>query len=371
MPSDHAAHALSSYDFELPEELIAQTPAEVRDQSRLALVGKGRGFVSEARVADLAGLLPEGALLVLNDTMVVPARLFGKKPTGGAVEVLLLTPLALAVFQPDPERPEVLKSRFKALTRASKGPRAGETVDFGPRLSARILSRGEFGQSEVELSFHGDPRRILEDVGRMPLPPYIRREADATDASRYQTVYADEDKPGSAAAPTAGLHFSPELLARLGARGIETARVTLHVGPGTFRPVHAEDIRGHAMHAEWIDVPEATCTAVARAKAEGRQVLAVGTTSARALETAGRGGALAPFCGETDIYIRPGIPFTVIDGLFTNFHLPRSSLLIMVCALAGREAVLSAYREAIERKFRFFSYGDAMLVMDPRFFSVK
>ena len=352
---------LASYSFELPEELIAQAPPERRDGSRLLVVGKGKGVVGDALFTDLPDFLPEGALLVANNSKVLPARLLAKKPTGGSVEFLLLTPLPL--IEPEYGVAGWRQARVEGLLRASKKPKPGDIVAFAPDLELCVVSRGEFGHSAILLRWQGELQAIFERIGHMPLPPYIRRPDSPADRDRYQTLHASADKQGSVAAPTAGLHFTPEVRARLAARGVEWAEVSLHVGYGTFSPVRVNDIREHRMHQEFLEMPPKTADMVLRARKEGRPVFAVGTTSARALEGAyALAGEIRPVAGWTDIFIRPGRPFAVIDGMLTNFHLPGSSLVIMVAALAGKSVILSAYAYAISRRFRFFSYGDAMLI---------
>lgn len=357
--------SLDSYSFELPDELIAQAPAERRDASRLLVVDKGRGVASEARFTELPDLLPKGALLVANNSKVLPARLLAKKPTGGAVEFLLLTPLPL--IEPAGglgTRPDAWsEAEAQGLLRASKKPRPGDVISFAEDLELRVLARGDFGNSRVVLRWRGCLKDVFERIGHMPLPPYIRRPDSPADRSRYQTLHARDDKQGSVAAPTAGLHFTPELRAALAAKGFGWAEVSLHVGYGTFSPVRAPDIRDHRMHAEYVEIPRETAEGVARAKASGRPVFAVGTTAARALEGVfALTGAFGPFTGWTDIFIRPGHPFAVVEGMLTNFHLPGSSLVIMVSALAGKSVILDAYAHAVRERFRFFSYGDAMLI---------
>lgn len=352
--------ALSSYAFELPEALIAQNPPERRDASRLLVVEKGRGVAGENTFAQLPDLLPPGALLVANNSKVLPARLLTVKPTGGAVEFLLLTPLPLIA-------PTVSGQGFTApaqgLLRVSKRPKPGDSFIFAEDLSVTVVERGQFGHSRVTLEWRGDLGAIFERIGHIPLPPYIHRPDTPGDHERYQTLHARADKQGSVAAPTAGLHFTAQMREALAKRGFGWAEATLHVGYGTFSPVRTEDIRQHTMHAEFAEVPEATAMAVLEAKAQGRPVFAVGTTAARALEGAfAATGEVAPFAGWTEIFIRPGYRFGVLDGMLTNFHLPGSSLVIMVSALAGREVILEAYSHAIRQGFRFFSYGDAMLI---------
>ncbi|WP_243358007.1 tRNA preQ1(34) S-adenosylmethionine ribosyltransferase-isomerase QueA [Fundidesulfovibrio terrae] len=354
--------SLESYSFELPEDLIAQAPAARRDASRLLVVDRHRGVAREARFIELTDLLPAGALLVANNSKVLPARLLTTKPTGGAVEFLMLTPMPLVEPRPGLEG-GWSTAEAEGLLRASKKPKPGAVIDFAEDLSLTVIERGEFGRSRVVLNWRGDLKSIFERIGHMPLPPYIHRPDSAEDRSRYQTLHARDDKQGSVAAPTAGLHFTPELRAGLAASGFAWAEVSLHVGYGTFSPVRAADIRDHRMHAEFVEVPQETADAVAQAKAEGRPVFAVGTTSARALEGAfAATGSFAPFTGWTDIFIRPGHTFAVVDGMLTNFHLPGSSLVIMVAALAGKGVILNAYAHAIRERFRFFSYGDAMLI---------
>lgn len=357
----HADHDLNSYTYELPEDRIAQVPAAHRQDSKLLVLDRQTGTTSMSKFSDLIDLLPSGALLVANNSKVIPARLFGNKPSGGKVEFLLLTPLPL--MNPVTDASGLKTTEAWGLLRASKAPKQGDTIFLGPRLSLRVLERAEFGRSRVALSWRGELKEIIEDEGQMPLPPYIHREAGSEDMSRYQTIYAREDKAGSVAAPTAGLHFTPEVRQALLDKGCSWAEVTLYVGYGTFSPVRAPDIREHVMHEEYIEVPRETTDVIRLAKAEGRPVVAVGTTSARSLEGMYRAlGNIGPYKGMTDIFIRPGYTFQVVDKLLTNFHLPESSLLIMVSALAGRVPILNAYSEALRNEFRFFSYGDAMLI---------
>ena len=337
---------VSDFEYHLPESLIASEPLPRRTDSRLLVVDRDTGALADRDFPAIVDFLGPGDLLVLNDTRVLPARLFGHKATGGAVEVLL-------------ER--VLNEREAlAQIRASKTPKAGTRLHLEGGLGVEVAQRdGDF----FRLCFEGtEPLPVLlERHGHMPLPPYIKRPDTHADRERYQTVFAD--KPGAVAAPTAGLHFDPSLLQTLENRGVELARLTLHVGAGTFQPVRSETVEDHEMHAEWISVPASVCDAVARTRARGGRVVAVGTTVVRSLETAALGGELAPFEGETDIYIYPGYEFRVVDALITNFHLPGSTLVMLVSALAGRESILAAYRHAVERQYRFFSYGDAMLIM--------
>ncbi|HSN13568.1 MAG TPA: tRNA preQ1(34) S-adenosylmethionine ribosyltransferase-isomerase QueA [Anaeromyxobacteraceae bacterium] len=339
---------ISDFDYDLPEQLIAQAPIEPRDAARL-LVVPSAGPLGHRMIAELPELLADGDLLVLNDTRVIPARLLGKKESGGKAELLLCEPLAGG-----------LGRRWRAMGQASKRLRAGARILFDGLTATIEASEGE-GFYTVLLDREGAELEVaLARAGRLPLPPYIRRPPDAHDLERYQTVLARA--PGSAAAPTAGLHFTAALLERLAARGIERTTVTLHVGPGTFLPVRAERLDDHRMHGERYSVPEEAVAAVARARSRGGRVLAVGTTSARTLESAWRGDGLVAGEGRTELFIRPGHSFGAVDALLTNFHLPRSTLLVLACALGGRERILDAYREAVARRYRFFSYGDAMLI---------
>jgi S-adenosylmethionine:tRNA ribosyltransferase-isomerase len=333
------------FRYELPPDLIAQHPLAERSASRLLCLNGANGELADCRFADLPFLLDEKDLLVFNDTRVMPARLFGIKSTGGKVEVLV-------------ER--VLNARRAlAHVRASRAPRAGSRLRLEGVVYAIVTGRQD---DLFELRFESDKSvwSILEACGHTPLPPYIARADETADRDRYQTVYAR--RPGAVAAPTAGLHFDDTLLAALRARGLEQVALTLHVSAGTFSPVRVEDIARHRMHAEYVEVSRAACEAVARCEARGGRVVAVGTTVVRSLETAARGGRLRPFSGDTDIFITPGFEFKVVDALITNFHLPESTLLMLVCAFGGYSQVMAAYRHAIEQRYRFYSYGDAMLI---------
>jgi S-adenosylmethionine:tRNA ribosyltransferase-isomerase len=343
---------LSDYDYQLPAALVAQEPLSRRDASRLLVLPRREGPARHARFADLPELLAPGDLLVVNDSRVLPARLVGTKDSGGRCEILLCEPLHGA-----PSRPG---ARFLAMGQASKPFREGQALDFGA-LRAEVESVEGEGFLAVRFDAAGaDFDAALERSGHVPLPPYVKRPDGPLDRERYQTVYARV--PGSAAAPTAGLHFTAELLDLLEARGVRRASVTLHVGPGTFLPVRTEDLAAHRMHAERYQVPVSTAQAFAACRSRGGRVVAVGTTVARTLEAAHDGSHLRPGEGRTDLFIRPGYSFRAIDALLTNLHLPRSTLLLLVCALAGRERVLAAYGEAVRRVYRFFSYGDAMMV---------
>jgi S-adenosylmethionine:tRNA ribosyltransferase-isomerase len=334
---------LADFDYVLPPELIAQAPLPERTASRLLVVDGERQV--DRHFGDLPSLLRAGDLLVLNDTRVLHARLFGRKDSGGAVEVLVERPLG---------GHEVL-----AQMRASKTPRPGSSIALDGGITATVVAReGEF----YRLRFAGEEEAVtlIERHGRMPLPPYISRPAEASDEARYQTVYARAE--GSVAAPTAGLHFDRTLLADLAAKGVGIAHLTLHVGAGTFQPVRVDDLAQHRMHRERYELPAATVAAIDAARRRGGRVVAVGTTSLRTLESAVRNGELGAGGGETELFITPGFRFQVVDALITNFHLPKSTLLMLVSAFAGLETIRSAYAHAIRQRYRFFSYGDAMFI---------
>ncbi len=340
---------LSDFSYELPEALIAQDPVTPRDASRLLVLPPGGGAPGHRAFAELDQLLAPGDLLVFNDTKVIPARLVGRKATGGKVELLLCEPLEGG-----------LGRRWRALGQASKPIRAGATVELDGLVATVEAAEGE-GFYVVSLDREGEALlEALERAGRVPLPPYIRRAPSARDRERYQTVWARA--PGSAAAPTAGLHFTGALLARLAARGVARTAVTLHVGPGTFLPVRGDSLEGHRMHAERYEVPAAAAAAIEACRARGGRVVAVGTTTVRALESAFDGARVVPGAGRTTLFITPGYAFQVVDLLVTNFHLPRSTLLVLACAFGGQERVLAVYRDAVAAGYRFFSYGDAMLL---------
>jgi S-adenosylmethionine:tRNA ribosyltransferase-isomerase len=342
---------VDDFDYDLPPELIAQRPPERRDGGRLLVLDRARGDVAHAQVEDLPRLLPPRCLLVVNESRVIPARLWARRATGGRVEVLLVERLDAGGATGG--------QRWSCLARSSKGPRTGEELAVEPREGAtqppprlRVVDAPVEGRCVIEV----DDGSSLAAHGAMPLPPYIRRRDDPADHDRYQTVYARAD--GSIAAPTAGLHFTDELLRRIDDAGIERRAITLHVGPGTFLPVRVDDVEEHRMEAERFSVPEETAAAIARAREERRAVIAVGTTVVRTLEASGgRAGS-----GRTDLFITPGHTFGVVEGMVTNFHLPRSTLLMLVAALAGRDRILAAYREAVSARYRFYSFGDAMLI---------
>ncbi len=347
---------LSSYDYELPPEQIAQEPSSKREESRLLVLKRQDGTIEHRKFRDIVNFLKAGDCLVLNETKVFPARLLGKKPTGGKLEFLLLQFPSIS-----PEKPGT--ARAKALAKSSKPLKPGQSFNFSDLIEVTVSDRDTNGQYEITLSYNGNLTEILEKVGQMPLPPYIRRTTEkAIDRQRYQTVYAKE--LGSVAAPTAGLHFNKALLDSLVKKGVKIAPVTLHVGYGTFSPIRTEDIRKHQIHSEWVNITWDTVSVIEKTRQTGGRVVAVGTTSVRTLEYVFlKKGGLSEYSGECDLYIYPGFKFNVVDAMVTNFHLPRSSLLLLVSAFVGREKILSVYEEAVRRKYRFFSYGDAMLIL--------
>ena len=336
----------TDFSFDLPEELIAQTPLQRRDASRLLHLDKNTGALEHAHFYDLPRFLRKGDCLVLNDSRVLPARLIGTRSSGGGVELVLLRDLG--------------DGKWECLSRPGRKTKPGTELSFGDgELTATVLEVAEGGNRIVQFHYEGIFLEVLERLGKMPLPPYIREELQ--DSERYQTVYSRD--LGSAAAPTAGLHFTKELLAQIEDMGVNIAYVTLHVGLGTFRPVKEEEIEDHPMHAEFCIVPERTAELVTKTRREGGRIVSVGTTSCRTLESfAKEDGTLEPCSGWTDIFIYPGYRFKCVDALVTNFHLPESTLIMLVSALAGREHVLNAYRVAVEERYRFFSFGDAMFI---------
>nr|WP_225578156.1 tRNA preQ1(34) S-adenosylmethionine ribosyltransferase-isomerase QueA [Rhodanobacter sp. 7MK24] len=336
----------SDFDFDLPPELIAQAPLAERSASRLLLLDVAEDRREDRMFRELPGFLRPGDLLVFNDTRVLPARLYGRKESGGAVEILI----------------ERVTGAHEATVQlgVSKKPKEGGRIELADGSHAVVLGRDE-GFFRLRFEAPESLEKLLLKLGEMPLPPYIERHADSTDMERYQTVFARE--PGAVAAPTAGLHFDEPLLAQLRERGVGFGYVTLHVGAGTFQPMRTENLSEHHMHREWLNVGAGLVEQIHRTRAAGGRVFAVGTTVVRALESATVEGELHPFAGETQIFIFPGYRITSIDGLITNFHLPQSTLLMLVSALAGREFMLDAYRHAVEQRYRFFSYGDAMLIL--------
>ena len=335
---------LSDFMYDLPEARIAQTPVEPRDHSRLMVVHRDTGEIEHRHFYDIIDYLNPGDCLVINDTKVIPARLYGERPTGGACEVLLLKQLG--------------PKRWETLVRPGRKLKPGAEAVFGDgRLRCRVLETTDVGGRIVEFECEGSFEAALDALGEMPLPPYIHEKLQ--DRERYQTVYARQD--GSAAAPTAGLHFTPELLQRIREKGVDIVPVLLHVGLGTFRPVKVEDIEDHEMHTEYFEVTEDAARRINAARERGGRIIAVGTTSVRTLESAARDGRLQAMRGDTNIFIRPGYRWQMVDALITNFHLPGSTLVMLVSGFYDRERVLDAYRLAVREEYRFFSFGDAML----------
>ena len=344
------------FKFDLPVELIAQTPIKRRDQSRLLCIDKRTGGIRHRRFFELPELMRDGDCLVLNNSRVMPARLIGRRETGGAVEVVILRDAGAAAAG----GPKGGSCVWECLVRPGRKARIGTRLVFGEEeLTAVVVSETDSGNRLIQFNFKGTFDEVLGRLGKMPLPPYIHEELQ--DSERYQTVYSEVS--GSAAAPTAGLHFTKGLIDEIGARGVKLCHITLHVGLGTFRPVKTELVEGHVMHAEYFIIPDETAAEVNRTKSEGGRVIAVGTTSCRALEScADESGDISAFSGFTDIFIYPGYEFKCIDGLITNFHLPESTLIMLVSALAGRENTLHAYSEAIRERYRFYSFGDACFI---------
>ena len=337
---------ISDFDYNLPEERIAQTPAEPRDSSRLMVLNPQECIIEHKRFFQLGDFLDKGDVLIFNDTRVIPARLIGaRSQTGGKVEVFLLR--------------QIDKDQWEVLVKPGKKARVGSVIQFSDELSCEIIADTDFGGRIVRFIYHGIFEEILDRLGSMPLPPYIHEKLE--DRERYQTIYSRVK--GSAAAPTAGLHFTKNLMERLHEQGIQFGFITLHVGLGTFRPVHVDVIEDHVMHREFYSVPTETAELIQRAKLEGRRVVAVGTTSIRTLEaSAANTGHVEAGSGWTDIFIYPGYEFKVVDAVITNFHLPKSTLIMLISAFAGRTFTLEAYRTAVEEQYRFFSFGDAMFI---------
>ncbi|MCX4025576.1 tRNA preQ1(34) S-adenosylmethionine ribosyltransferase-isomerase QueA [Endozoicomonas sp. SM1973] len=336
---------VKDFSFELPEELIAQYPLASRSASRLLCLNGKTGDITHQQFSQLVDFLETGDLLVFNNTRVIPARVFGQKATGGKLEILI-------------ERVES-DNQVLAHIKASKPPKPGSKLKLANGIWVTMLERVE-SLFRLQFSEEHSVLDVLDEIGHMPLPPYMKREDELADRERYQTVYGS--KPGAVAAPTAGLHFDEALFSLLEKKGVNKAFVTLHVGAGTFQPVRVDNILDHKMHAELIDVSAEVCQLVRQTKAAGKRVIAVGTTSVRCLETASKMGEIEPYQGETDIFIYPGYQFKAVDALVTNFHLPESTLLMLVSAFAGMEATKKAYQEAVEQRYRFFSYGDAMFI---------
>ena len=340
---------LTDYDYDLPEALIAQKPCSQRDASRLMVVDRQKRKIHHTQFSQIGEFLPTRSLLVINETKVIPARLIGRKlPTGGKIELLLTRQKG--------------ENTWEALVKPGRRVTHGTRITFGEGvLTGKVLAKSSLGLYTVRFKYNGDFEEILAQVGRVPLPPYIKREPSRTDKEEYQCVYAKE--AGAIAAPTAGLHFTLALLDKLKRDGIHRVTLTLHVGLGTFQPVKVEDIEMHKMHSEYFELSQASASQINTAKGEGRKIVAVGTTSVRTLETVASDCSVDSYQGYTDIFIYPGYQFKVVDALVTNFHLPKSTLLMLVSAFAGREFIFEAYQEAIAQKYRFYSYGDAMLIL--------
>jgi len=340
---------VKEFDYELPESLIAQHPAGQRDASRLMVVNPQQRTTVAEQFKNIDHYFSRGDVLVVNNTRVIPARLLGHKQSGGKIEVFLVRKL-----ERDGEC-------WLCLTKASKGPRIGTKIVLDEGLTATVIASSDGGYREVEFDYSGDFLALIDNIGKMPLPPYINRAPESEDRQRYQTTFASQ--PGAVAAPTAGLHFTPQILQSLRDKGVVICELTLHVGLGTFQPIRVEKVADHQMHAEYYSIPQLTAHEINDAKREGRRVIALGTTAARTLEyAADNSGMIEPGCGMTDIFIYPGYEFKVVDALVTNFHLPQSTLLMLVSALAGRDFMLSAYRQAVADHYRFFSYGDCMFI---------
>ncbi len=344
--SQNTQYKKSDFYYELPQELIAQTPADPRDSSRLLVYDRATDSIQHRIFRDVTQYLRRGDVLVVNNTKVLPARLYARTPNGGKAEILLLKRLGI--------------DRWEVLVKPGKKCRKGARLTVSEKLSLEVEDVTQSGERIVKFFCDGVFEEVLEEVGSMPLPPYIHEKLQ--DKNRYQTVYAKTD--GSAAAPTAGLHFTPELLQKIKDMGVEVVEILLHVGLGTFRPVKEDIITDHKMHSEYFSVSPAAAESINRAKAEGRRIIAVGTTSVRTLESvAGEDGKVAAKSGETNIFIYPPYKFKCVDALITNFHLPESTLIMLVAAMVGREKILEIYKDAVEKKYRFFSFGDAMMII--------
>jgi len=338
---------LSDFDYHLPEDMIAQYPAEKREKSKLMIVDRPSKSIQIDTFENIISYLDKDDILVMNETKVIPARLLGKKPTGGKIEVLILE--------------QVDEHTWKCLVKPGRRLKVGSEMILGNVLHGKIIEWGEQGERVIRFSYEGDFFSIIDKIGKMPLPPYIKREATELDAARYQTVFAD--KNGSVAAPTAGLHFTDDIFKNLHGKGLEKAKVNLRIGLDTFRPVTTEKIEDHTMHTEYCEIPKHSAKKINRARQSGKRVVALGTTSVRTLESFAKDGILTSGEMHTDIFIYPGYTFKMVDVMITNFHLPRSTLLMLVSAFAGYELIMKAYHTAIENNFRFYSYGDAMVIL--------
>jgi len=348
--------SLNDYDYDLPEERIAQTPVEGRDQSKLLFMDRTTGEIAHHKFSDIYDLLSPSDVLVINNTEVIPARLLGQKETGGKAEVLILD-------YPGDKKSRIDNGEYvcRCLIKSSKRPKDGTTLIFDQKLKANVVNF-KAGVYVVKFSYKGNFEQIIDRIGHVPLPPYIKRNDDKNDRTFYQTVYASQK--GAVAAPTAGLHFSLSLMKKLKEKGVKVVALTLHVGYGTFLPVRVSDIRDHRIHSEWYSISKETADRINESKKKGHRIVAVGTTAVRTLEYAGKeNGIVAQGEGSCDLFIYPGYKFKTVDAMLTNFHLPKSTLLMLVSAFSTRDNVLNAYKAAIEKQYRFFSYGDAMLII--------
>ncbi|HEX37749.1 MAG TPA: tRNA preQ1(34) S-adenosylmethionine ribosyltransferase-isomerase QueA [Candidatus Cloacimonetes bacterium] len=338
---------LADFDYDLPKNMIAQYPAEKREKSKLMIVNRGDRSIKIDTFENIISYLNEDNILVINETKVIPARLLGRKPTGGKIEVLLLE--------------QVDENTWKCLVKPGRRLKVGSEIILGNILRGKIIEWGDQGERLIRFTYEGNFFSIIYKIGKVPLPPYIKREATELDAVRYQTIFAD--KNGSVAAPTAGLHFTEDIFKTLHEKGLETVKVNLRIGLDTFRPVTAENIEEHNMHTEYCEIPEESAKKINHARQSGKKVVAVGTTSVRTLESFAKNGLLTSGEMYTNIFIYPGYRFKIVDSMITNFHLPRSTLLMLVSAFAGYDLIVEAYQRAIAEKFRFYSYGDAMLIL--------
>lgn len=353
---------LSSYDFFLPPELIAQYPPKKRSESRLLVVDRAKKKFFESSMENIHKFLPENSAIIFNNSKVIPARIFGKKKkTGGKVEFLLLTPIPLLDVKCEGGWKSAL---CEGLIRSNKALYVEQEIEFSQEFCLQIVEKKDYGKYVVKLIWKGDLLDLLQKIGHVPLPPYIKREDQKEDFLRYQTIFARDDKAGSVAAPTAGLHFDEEIIKKLQNKGIKICFISLYVGLGTFSPIRCEDIREHKMHSEFVEIPKESATIINDVKSSGGNIIAVGTTSVRTLEGVfEKLKKIDEYSGWLNTYIYPGFKFNIVDHMITNFHLPKSSLIVMVSAFATKDLILSAYNYAIEKKFRFFSYGDCMLII--------
>lgn len=355
---------LAAYDFSLPEERIATHPSQRREDARLLVCRRKDDALQDHTIAELPELLPPNAVIVVNNSKVVPARISGKKPSGGRVETLLLTPVPLLEQAAIDVGDGWKQAEASVLLKAARRPKPGQRIEYADSLRATMQEEGSHGMAQVILEWKRPLATILENIGALPLPPYLQRDAQPSDAARYQTIYADASKAGSVAAPTAGLHLTEDMKQAMVHRGMDWVEATLHVGYGTFSPVRTERITDHDMHSEFVELSDAAAAVLLEARQKGRPIVAIGTTSCRVLEGIWEvRGCLEAFTGWTNIFLYPGKPLNVVDHLVTNFHLPKSTLFMLVCAFAGTEFMHAAYAHAIRKDYRFYSYGDAMCIL--------